>query len=173
MVYSGSLQRVDFGEEKDTKGFCSIILDPNAEAGKRIKEFKFIPVKARRFKTISISIPNEEPNPTKMIVEKIDSEPIEDAIVKLDISISSDLDPLVDYSVIKNTLDKAYYLVSINKNILEQTRRRIGDINQSYLNPLKALELYFKSRELPEDRLEELLKHAADIINQHDTQSNQ
>jgi len=173
MVYSGSLQRVDFGEEKDTKGFCSIILDPNAEAGKRIKEFKFIPVKARRFKTISISIPNEEPNPTKMIVEKIDSEPIEDAIVKLDISISSDLDPLVDYSVIKNTLDKAYYLVSINKNILEQTRRRIGDINQSYLNPLKALELYFKSRELPEDRIEKLLKHATEIINQHDTQSNQ
>ena len=108
-----------------------------------------------------------------MIVEKIDSEPIEDAIVKLDISISSDLDPLVDYSVIKNTLDKAYYLVSINKNILEQTRRRIGDINQSYLNPLKALELYFKSRELPEDRIEELLKHATEIINQHDTQSNQ
>ena len=54
MVYSGSLQRVDFGEEKDTKGFCSIILDPKADLENRIKDFKFRPVKARNFKTISM-----------------------------------------------------------------------------------------------------------------------
>ncbi len=93
--------------------------------------------------------------------------------MKVDISISSELDSLVDYSAIKNTLNKAYYLVSINKNISEQARMRIGDINQNHLSPLKALELYFKSRELSEDRIEELLKHASEIINQHDTQANQ
>lgn len=173
MVYSGSLQRVDFGEEKDTKGFCSIILDPKADLENRIKDFKFRPVKARNFKTISISIPNEELEPTKMIIEKINSEQIEDAIVKLDISISSELNPLIDDSAVRNALNKAHYLVSINKNILEQTHTRIIDIEQNYLSPLKALELYFKSRGLSEDRIEEFLKHAREIIEQHDTQANQ
>ncbi|MBK49777.1 MAG: hypothetical protein CL768_01920 [Chloroflexi bacterium] len=173
MVYSGSLQRVDFGEEKDTKGFCSIILDPKADVGNRIKDFKFIDVNARKFKTISVSIPDKELNPTKTIIEKIDSEPIEDSIVKLDISASSDLDAMIDYSAVKNALNKSYYLVSINKNISEQTRNRIGDIEQNHLSPLQALELYFKSRELSEDRIEKLLKHASEIINQHNTEPDQ
>ena len=173
MVYSGSLQRVDFGEEKDTKGFCSIILNPKADLGNRIKEFNFTPVKARKFKTISITIPNGELDPTQMIIEKINLESIEDAIVKLDISTSSDLDALIDYSAVKNVLNKAHYLVSINKNISEPTRNRIGDIEENYLSPLKALELYFQSRELSEDKIEELLKHAIEIIEQHSDQSNQ
>ena len=35
IVYSGSLQRVDFTEELDEKGFCLIDLDPNAPRGNR------------------------------------------------------------------------------------------------------------------------------------------
>ena len=100
-------------------------------------------------------------------------ESIEDAIVKLDISTSSDLDALIDYPAVKNVLNKAHYLVSINKNISEPTRNRIGDIEENYLSPLKALELYFQSRELSEDKIEELLKHAIEIIEQHSDQSNQ
>ena len=179
MVYPGSLQRVDFGEEKDTKGFCSIILDPKADVGDRIKDFKFKEVKARKFKTIAISIPNKELelnkelDPTKIIVDKINSEQIEDAIVKLDISISSDLSPRIDDSAVRNALNKAHYLVSINKNILEQTDTRNSDIEQNYLSPLKALELYFKRKGFSEDRIDELLKYGVEIINQHDIESNQ
>ena len=108
-----------------------------------------------------------------MIIEKINLESIEDAIVKLDISTSSDLDALIDYSAVKNVLNKAHYLVSINKNISEPTRNRIDNIEENYLSPLKALELYFQSRELSEDKIEELLKHAIEIIEQHSDQSNQ
>ena len=173
MVYSGSLQRVDFGEEKDTKGFCSIILDPKADVGNRIKDFDFKEVKARKFKTISVSIPKEESYPTKMVVDKIDSESIEDAIVKLDITMPAEIDPLIDYSIIRGSLNKAHYLVSINKIILEQTRSRMGKIDHNNTSPIKALELYFKSRELSEDKIETLLEHAIEIINQHDDKSNQ
>ena len=173
MVYSGSLQRVDFGEEKDTKGFCSIKLDPKAEVGERIKEFNFIPVKARKFKTISISIPQKEIHPTKMIVDKINSESIEDAIVKLDITMPGELDALIDYSIIRDTLNKAHYLVSINKIILEQTRSRMSEIGHNDRSPIKTLEFYFKSRELSEDKTNILLQHATEIINHHDDKSDQ
>jgi len=40
MAYSGSLQRVDFSEEGDDKGFCVVDLDPAAPQGKRLADFK-------------------------------------------------------------------------------------------------------------------------------------
>ena len=49
----------------------------------------------------------------------------------------------------------------------------MGDIDHTDKNPIKALELYFKSRELSEDKIETLLEHATEIINQHDDKSNQ
>ena len=123
--------------------------------------------------TISISISKEEPYPTKMIVGKINSESIEDAIVKLDITMPGELDALIDYSIIRAALNKAHYLVSINKIILEQPRSRMGDIDHTDKNPIKALELYFKSRELSEDKIKILLQHATQIINHHDHKPNQ
>ncbi|MDC0196987.1 hypothetical protein OAJ59_00680, partial [bacterium] len=88
-------------------------------------------------------------------------------------SISSDLSPRIDDSAVRNALNKAHYLVSINKNILEQTDTRNSDIEQNYLSPLKALELYFKRKGFSEDRIDELLKYGVEIINQHDIESNQ
>ena len=41
MAYSGSLQRVDFSEEGDDKGFCVVDLDPAAPQGKRLADFNF------------------------------------------------------------------------------------------------------------------------------------
>ena len=41
IVYSGSLQRVDFTEELDEKGFFLIDLDPNAPRGNRLANFEF------------------------------------------------------------------------------------------------------------------------------------
>lgn len=172
MVYSGSLQRVDFGEEKDTKGFCSIILDPKANVGERIKEFNFIEVDARKFKTISISLPKEESNPTEKIVETINSESIADTILKLVIDIPAELNALIDDSIIRNALNSAHYIASITKNISEQNRSRIGEIDQKSLSPIEALELYFKSRDLSEEKTEVLLQHAIEIINQHSDKTN-
>ena len=46
VVYAGSLQRVDFGEEDDEKGFCVIELDPSAPQGRRLVDFR-LPARRR------------------------------------------------------------------------------------------------------------------------------
>ena len=43
VVYAGSLQRVDFGEEHDDKGFCVIDIDPAQPVGSRLRNFEFRP----------------------------------------------------------------------------------------------------------------------------------
>src|SRR5207253_705693 len=49
MYYAGSMQRVDFGEEHDEKGFMVIQLDPGRPAGERVTDVEFRRVQARRF----------------------------------------------------------------------------------------------------------------------------
>ena len=61
VVYPGSLQRIDFGEERDEKGFCVVELDPSEPQGQRMKDFRFQPVNARRFLTIDVKLGADDP----------------------------------------------------------------------------------------------------------------
>ena len=51
VVYAGSLERIDFGEENDAKGFYVVDIT-DQEGGKRKVTYEFHPVNARRFLTI-------------------------------------------------------------------------------------------------------------------------
>ena len=56
VVYAGSLERLDFGEEADDKGFYLVEIEPDQPAGKRPVSFDFHPVTGRRFLTIKVNI---------------------------------------------------------------------------------------------------------------------
>ena len=64
MVYAGSLERVDFGEENDEKGFYLVEIEPDPATGKRRVSFDFHPVNARRFLTISVTLEPQDTDPT-------------------------------------------------------------------------------------------------------------
>ncbi|HEX8834655.1 MAG TPA: exonuclease SbcCD subunit D, partial [Abditibacteriaceae bacterium] len=79
VVYSGSMDRINFGEEKDTKGFCIVDL---SEKGKTT--YKFIPTPTRAFVSIWVDIaPGDEPN--EAILREIDrkSAKLKDAVVRV------------------------------------------------------------------------------------------
>ncbi|GAI97009.1 unnamed protein product, partial [marine sediment metagenome] len=61
VVYPGSIERINFGEEKEDKGFCLV----NIEGGKT--SYEFIPVPARKFITIDIEIPTGQ-DPTNLLL---------------------------------------------------------------------------------------------------------
>ncbi len=50
MIYPGSLERIDFGEEQETKGFVIVDMD---QQGSR---FEFVPLAARPFRTIRVDL---------------------------------------------------------------------------------------------------------------------
>src|SRR5262249_58623330 len=76
VVYSGSLERIDFGEESDPKGFCWVEL----ERGNT--QWRFVTVDARPFVTLRIDV-REVSDPTQHVADVIGSATIEGAIVRV------------------------------------------------------------------------------------------
>ena len=164
VVYAGSLQRVDFGEEKDEKGFCVIELDTTQPQGSRLTGFEFVSNDARKFLTIDVKLSSRDEDPTETVVKAIESEDIRNAIVRLRISLPAELEPMLVESKIRDTLRPAHYVASISKDVADRARTRLQDTNTRGLTPRDALRLYFDTRGVPDDRAGVLMRYAEDLI---------
>jgi exonuclease SbcD len=166
MVYAGSLERLDFSEEADEKGFYMVEIEPDKEPGKRRVSFSFQPVNARRFLTINADVPPGDTDPTATVLRVIapQAEKVKDAIVRLQISlpeetsISSGRD-----SDLRNALKEAYY-VTIAREIKQEARLRLGSRTAEELTPLDALKTYLESKRIPSERAKLLLEYGERLI---------
>ncbi len=168
IVYSGSLQRVDFGEEKDDKGFCVIDLDPSRPAGHRLTDFQFRHVDARRFLTVEVNVRRGDPDPTATIVQTIRSRHVEGAIVRVAIRLQAEQDAYLRQEEIRQALEGAHFVASISREVADQPRNRLGNRSSDGLEPREALRLYLESKQVPDDRAEVLMRHAAELMAEPD-----
>ncbi len=164
VVYAGSLQRVDFGEEKDEKGFCVVELDPSRPEGSRFQGFSFENVNARSFLTITVKVSQGDLDPTTTVIQHISRHHIQDAIVRLRIEVPGELVGHLRDGEIRNALDSAYFVASITKDVVEQRRTRLGETYSKGLDPKEALRMYLDSRSVPDDRAEVLMRHAEGLM---------
>ena len=165
VVYSGSLQRVDFSEEKDTKGFCMVDLDPSAPSGSRLKKngFQFHPVAARRFVTINSYVPEGDPDPTARVLADIRRGNVAEAIVRLTMHLSPQEEPLIRDGEVQEALASAHHVASIKREIPQERRTRLPANSSEGLTPLEALDLYFQSRNTDPHRREKLVQYAKEL----------
>ena len=164
VVYSGSLQRIDFGEEKDDKGFCMVDLDPKGPPGQRLRDFEFRNVDARNFVTISATVPPGDLNPTATVVNSIMASHFEGAIVRVMITVPAELEGHIQDEAVRSALEGAHYVASISKEVTEQARSRLGQAYSPALEPREALRLYLQSRDVPADRAEILARRAEQLM---------
>jgi exonuclease SbcD len=157
IVYPGSLERIDFGEEGERKGFVMAKI----ERGKT--EWEFIPVDARRFVTLRIDVTTSE-DPMTQILDELEGQNVAGAVVRLIIKAGEAQEILLDDKPIRQALRPAGYIASIVRNIDRTQRQRLGGISAEELTPKEVLELYLASKDTPEERKTELLRHAEVIF---------
>jgi len=137
-VYAGSINRVDFSEEDERKGFVLVEL----QNGK--SEWEFVPVKARPFLTI-----RSEPltdAPTDEVVKSIlkAGPKVDGAIVRLQLAGPRSRIQAVDEREIRRQLAAAHYLVPIQREYTDDARQRFVGAELQGKSPLELLSLYFE-----------------------------
>ncbi len=161
VVYPGSLQRIDFGDEKDTKGFYSVEI--NARGKETILNLH--PVKARRFLTIKVNISSHDLNPTPTILRAIaqHEREIKDAIVRVQITIPEISDGLVQEQEIRKALREAQY-INIAREVEQRQRTRLSSQAAEEMTPLEALKVYLELKKTPPDQAKTLLQYGERLI---------
>ncbi len=168
MVYAGSLQRVDFGEEKDPKGFCVIDLDPRRPRGRRLADFRFEEVSARAFTTVDVTIPEATPDPTREVIRSIRRSPVADAIVRLRIALTAEQSVQLRMGEIREALASAHHVASIQTQVSDERRARLPADAARSLDTIAALSRYLESRNTDARRREKLIAYAKALIDDGD-----
>ncbi len=170
VVYSGSLERVDFGEEEDEKGFYLVEIEPDQPAGSRLVSFDFHPIMGRRFLTINVNIESEDADPTVMVLRAIHpdgEDKVSGAIVRLQISLPAEIEGQLRDNDIRDALKEAHYF-TIAKDVRRESRLRLGleQRTAEEITPLEALKTYLEGKEppVPPERIKLLLEYGEKLI---------
>jgi exonuclease SbcD len=139
VIYSGSIERVDFGEAGDEKYFVIA----NVEKGKTSYEARQL--KGRRFIDRFVSVKTREEMIIDVQAELPSPKQLKDSIFRLIVEYPRDLDVYLDESSLReycaSTLE--FHLV---RRPLEEARLRLpADAAIGSLSPLQLLDSYWKS----------------------------
>jgi len=165
VIYAGSLERLDFSEEKDEKGFYVVEIEPDKETGKRHVSFDFHPVTGRRFLTVNIGVDSQDTDSTSTVLKAIaeQRENIGDAIIRLNISLPAEHEGQLRDNDIRNALAEAHYF-TIARDIRRETRLRLGKWTAEEITPVEALKAYLESKKVPPERAKILLQYGEKLI---------
>ncbi|QFS49214.1 exonuclease subunit SbcD [Nostoc sphaeroides] len=141
VIYPGSIERVDFSEEKEDKGYVMIEL----ERGR--VEWEFCPLTVRTFRTIEVDISKAD-DPQGVLMKAIAKYDIQDAVVRLIYKLRSEQMDLIDSSSLHTALSPAH-TYTIQAELLSQLARpRIPELTaSSSIDPMEALKTYLNNRE--------------------------
>ena len=163
VVYAGSLERLDFGEEDEDKGFYVVNIETRGE--KRLTTYEFHRVNARRFLTIKVNVDTEDIDPTTTTLAAIaqyQSE-IKEAIIRIQVSLPRTLEGLLkDTEIYKATKDA--YHVTIAKEVRQELRLRLGNMVNEKVTPIEALRIYLETKSLAEPRQKLLLEYGEKVM---------
>jgi exonuclease SbcD len=163
MVYSGSIERIDFGEAGEDKGFQLVEIEKTDGRWKASHEH--ISTNPRPLLTVKAKITESSKDPTEEVLEEIRQVSIEGSVVKVLIDIEPNADSAIDIAKIKQALSKAWHVVSISKNVARIVRDSsiIGD-GVTELKPMQALGKYFASKSVSAERAGHLAKLAERLL---------
>ncbi|MGD1948168.1 MAG: exonuclease subunit SbcD [Leptolyngbyaceae cyanobacterium] len=140
VVYPGSIERVDFSEEKEDKGFVLAEIKPSEIS------VEFCPLPARAFKTIEIDISSVD-TPQQYLEATLAKATIKDAVVRLVYKLNAAQIDQIDQASLHQILSQAHTYTIRPELVSQLTRPRLPELTpDSTRDPISALQTYLANR---------------------------
>lgn len=154
IYYTGSLQRIDFTEENQEKGFVVLTYDTD----NKNLDYEFIEVPSQTFHTIKLDLTNSEDEMTELFNEfENRKNKLNNSIVRLILNVNSS-NKIEDNILIKKLKEyNIYHLASIQKNVVKNDIVKNKEITEN-ITEEKALKMYFKDNKNADKIINEGLK---------------
>lgn len=164
-VYAGSIERVDFGEEHEDKGFVLVDIHEDAD-GKREADWSFHPVKARPFLTLRITATSGDPLADVQREIERQATAIPGSIVRVIVSLPAEHEELLRTEEVRRLLQErgAHYIAKVVRDVDLQTRARVDIRDEEALDPLVMLERWLTQRDMPEQQRQKVLEQGTVLI---------
>ncbi|MBD2103832.1 exonuclease subunit SbcD [Leptolyngbya sp. FACHB-261] len=162
VVYPGSIERVDFGEEHEPKGFVRVDL-VKGEA-----TVQFCPLAVRPFRTLSVDVTNQA-NPQTSLEQAILGADIQGSVVRLVYRLRPEQLSQIDRSTLHQLLAVAHTATLIPEVVNLVERARWPNLSSAALDPLTALQAYLKGREELTQLEPDLMEAARNLLTETHT----
>ena len=156
VVYAGSLERVDFGEEKQPKGFCWVEVQRGATA------WRYVEIPARPFVTIRVDV-RHEADPLRAAERAIAERDFSGAVARLVVQMTPEQEPRLRDANLAPLLAGAFF-AQINRDVERTTRDRLDGLEPDAMTPLHLLERYLQSKGKPDAEIAPYLAEAQTIF---------
>lgn len=159
VVYSGSIERIDFTEEREKKGFVlgDIFNGPDGWTC----DFQFIETPARRFLTIDIGEKDWNTSETS-ILDRISKEDVQNAVIRVRYRVSKP-EERINEKRIREALSKAHS-VRIER-IFEKPEKKIRRSELSKTTDImEALRRYIDSKPELKNIAEDMKRYAKELV---------
>ena len=119
---------------------------------------------ARRFKTISIVIEDTDEYPNDKISSEIEKHEIKDAIVQVIVDVHASRYREVSDKIIREKLSKAHFIAAVRKNVISESKNRLGKKLHESVPPMEALEAFLKERDIDGEKMRLLLEKGQTLM---------
>ncbi|MGV7976867.1 MAG: exonuclease SbcCD subunit D [Anaerolineaceae bacterium] len=150
VIYAGSIERVDFGEAGDDKGYVI------AEVSRGETHYTWHKLATRPYRDLSVTLRAGDNAMEKILAALPQPEELEGAIVRLNISYPDNADATIDDAQIRERARLALEL-KINKIPKFSLRARLGENGETQsMTPEELLKLYWKQNHTDESEIDAL-----------------
>ena len=156
VVYAGSMERVDFGEEKQPKGFCWVEVQRGATT------WRYVEVPARPFVTIRVDV-RHETRPLRAVERAIADHNLTGAVARLVVQMTPEQEPRLRDADLSPLLSDAFF-AQINRDVERTARDRLDGLEPDAMTPLHLLERYLQSKGKPDEEIAPYLAEAQTIF---------
>jgi exonuclease SbcD len=161
VIYPGSIERVDFSEEKEDKGYVLLEI----EKGK--VQWEFCPLPVRPFCTIELDVSGED-DPQQAILAAIAKNKIQDAVVRLIYKLRCEQLESINTASLYQVLKEAHSYTIRPELVSQLARPRLPELGAgNTLDPLDALTAYLDNhKDLQDIDKKDLLEAARNLLHQ-------